>query len=335
MTDVKHTFHVQGMHCASCVFFLEETLPGNAGVREAKANLATCTVTLHGDLPDDRTAIADALNPLIAKNGYQLVHEPSASPTAATRDFLIAAPAAALVILGFVALQKLGIVNLVSNGDANYGTALLIGVIASLSTCLAVVGGLVLSVSANAAKNNATWKSQTLFHAGRLGGFFLLGGVIGSAGAVFQLGIVGTFVLSLLVGAVMLILGVNLLDVFPSLKKLQPKMPTAITRRTMRSTSSTHMLAPLLLGIGTFFLPCGFTQSMQVYTLSTGSFLSGALTMLFFALGTLPVLALLSFGALEIAHKPWKGIFFKAAGIVVIVLAIYNIWNALAVIGIN
>ncbi|MBP6911491.1 sulfite exporter TauE/SafE family protein [Patescibacteria group bacterium] len=48
------------------------------------------------------------------------------------------------------------------------------------------------------------------------------------------------------------------------------------------------------MGIGTFFLPCGFTQSMQVYTLSTGSFLAGGLTMLSFALGTLPMLLLLS-----------------------------------------
>lgn len=55
--------------------------------------------------------------------------------------------------------------------------------------------------------------------------------------------------------------------------------------------------------------------------------------MLAFALGTLPVLALLSFSAFEISHKPWKGTFFKAVGIVVVVMALFNIWNGLVTLG--
>jgi len=73
---------------------------------------------------------------------------------------------------------------------------------------------------------------------------------------------------------------------------------------------------------------------MQLYALSTGNFAQGSLTMFFFALGTLPMLALLSFGSLNIAHKPWKGIFFKTAGIIVIALALLNFSNALATVGI-
>ncbi len=29
---------------------------------------------------------------------------------------------------------------------------------------------------------------------------------------------------------------------------------------------------PIIVGVGTFFLPCGFTQSMQIAALSSGSF---------------------------------------------------------------
>lgn len=333
MATETQTFHVDGMHCASCVFYLEETLPGHGGVARAKADLRARSVTVTGDLPDDADALASTLTGVIAESGYRLVREkPSTKPN--YREFLVAVPAAATAIVGFVLLQRLGIVNLVSAGDVTYGTALLVGLIASVSTCLAVVGGLVLSLSANAAKRQARWSSQALFHVGRLGGFFLLGGAIGSAGTVFQLGLVGNVVLSLAVAVVMLILGINLLDAFPALARLQPKLPSHFARRAKRASESSHAFAPLLVGVGTFFLPCGFTQSMQVYTLSTGSFVSGALTMLFFALGTLPVLALLSFGALEISHKPWKGTFFKAAGIVVIVLALFNAWNALRALGI-
>ena len=91
---------------------------------------------------------------------------------------------------------------------------------------------------------------------------------------------------------------------------------------------------PLLIGIVTFFLPCGFTQSIQIYTLSTGNFITGAFTMLSFALGTFPVLALLSFSSLSIQKSSKSGIFFKTASLIVILFALFNIINALVVINI-
>jgi sulfite exporter TauE/SafE len=71
---------------------------------------------------------------------------------------------------------------------------------------------------------------------------------------------------------------------------------------------------------------------MQLYALSRALY-AGALTMLIFA-RTFPMLALLSFGSLNIAHKPWKGIFFKTAGIIVIALALLNLVNALVTAGV-
>jgi sulfite exporter TauE/SafE len=132
----------------------------------------------------------------------------------------------------------------------------------------------------------------------------------------------------------MFILGVNLLDVFHFTKKLQLSIPARFSKPLIQGGAHDYYLAPALIGIGTFFLPCGFTQSMQLYALSTGSFVQGAMTMFFFALGTFPVLALLSFSAFNIAHKPWKGIFFKTAGIIVIGLALLNLSNTLATAGI-
>jgi sulfite exporter TauE/SafE len=94
-----------------------------------------------------------------------------------------------------------------------------------------------------------------------------------------------------------------------------------------------HTFTPLLVGIATFFLPCGFTQSMQIHALTTGSFWTGGLTMFVFALGTLPVLALLSFSSLSIHNKASSGIFFKTAGLVVIFFALFNILNGLVAAG--
>ena len=56
--------------------------------------------------------------------------------------------------------------------------------------------------------------------------------------------------------------------------------------------------------------------------------------MLVFALGTFPVLALLSFTSLGIHDKVKSGIFFKTAGLVVIFFALFNLINSLVVIGV-
>ncbi|MBA3550992.1 sulfite exporter TauE/SafE family protein [Patescibacteria group bacterium] len=189
-------------------------------------------------------------------------------------------------------------------------------------------------MSANFAKEGDKVRPQVLFHVGRLIAFVILGGVIGAIGTAFQLGITGTFILGIIVGIIMLILGLNLLDVFPWAKKLQPTLPAFISNHVQGLKNVNHTLTPLLVGIVTFFLPCGFTQSMQIYTLTTGSFWAGAMTMGAFALGTLPVLAIMSFSTSRIHKKAQSGVFFKTAGLVVLFFAVFNIYNSLVAVGV-
>jgi plastocyanin domain-containing protein len=80
-------------------------------------------------------------------------------------------------------------------------------------------------------------------------------------------------------------------------------------------------------GALTFFLPCGFTQTMQLYAVSTGSFSQGALIMFLFAVGTAP--GLLGIGGLSSVFKGEKArVFFATAGLAVILLGAFNITNA-------
>jgi hypothetical protein len=154
------------------------------------------------------------------------------------KDLKVAFPIALIFIALFILLQKMGIVNLVNASSVGWGTAFIIGVIASLSTCMAVVGGLVLSVSVSFAKTGDKVKPQLLFHLGRLLSFFILGGVIGSIGSAFQLGANGTFLLGVIVGIIMLILGLNLLDLFHWSKKLTPTMPKFIAKHVFQLKES-------------------------------------------------------------------------------------------------
>ena len=328
-----YNFHITGMHCKSCIALTEGELLDVPEVTHASSSLKDHTVEVSGEF-GDRTPkeIAAFLSEPLRRHGYCL-HLEKQAHVIRWRDFLYAIPIAAGFIAFFILLQKLGLVNLAGDGEMTYTTAFIIGLVASVSTCMAVVGGLVLSLSASYAKEGASLRPQVIFHISRLIAFFVLGGVIGALGSMFQFGGTGTFILSFLVAIILLVLGLNLLDVFPWTKKLIPTLPRFFGKGVASLKGTTSWLTPALIGAATFFLPCGFTQSMQLYTLTTGSFFSGGITMFVFALGTLPVLALLSVSAHSI-KKMQTGIFYKTAGLVVIFFGLFNLMNSLVAAGI-
>ena len=331
--EKSYTFHVAGMHCNACVLMTESELQDVPSITKAKTSLAKHQVEVTGDFDDkEPQMIAEELSAVLAKHGYSLSIEKQAKKKN-WQEFRFAIPITVAFAVAFIALQKAGLVNLISGSSVSYGTAFTVGIVASLSTCMAVVGGLVLSMSATFAKEGDKIKPQLMFHGGRIVSFFLLGGVLGAVGSAVRLNDSATLVLGLLIGVVMLILGINLLDVFDWAKKLQPSTPKFLSKHALGVTRLNHTLTPMLVGIATFFLPCGFTQSMELYSLTTGNFLKGGLTMLAFALGTLSVLALISFSSFSVEKSKNRGVFFKTAGLIVILFALFNIVNALVAAG--
>lgn len=209
------------------------------------------------------------------------------------------------------------------------GSGFLLGLLASVSSCLAVVGGLVLSLSAKMAEEGRASRTVfALFHAGRLIGFVVLGGVLGAVGGVLRINDATVIGLNILAGIVMLLLGLSLTGI---LRGKSLKLPRSIFDRLHALESS--RVAPLVLGVATFFFPCGFTQAAQIAALASGSFQAGALLMGAFVLGTLPMLLALSFGTAAIAERFSTRYFFKAAGVVVLGFALYSLWSSMAALG--
>jgi sulfite exporter TauE/SafE/copper chaperone CopZ len=334
MRQKTYKFHIRGMHCKSCVLLTESELKEFPYISEVKASLKSSLVEVVGNFGDKTPEeVVSELSSVLHPHGYTLSVE-KLEKKINWGEFKIAIPITLVFVVLYIFLQKIGLVNLVHATKVSFGTAFAIGIVASLSSCMAVVGGLLLSMSASFAKEGQKFKPQMMFHLGRIISFFILGGVIGAIGSVFQLNTYGTFIIGLIITMVMLILGINLLDIFPWAKRFQIGMPKFLSRHAMGVSKLNHTLTPALVGITTFFLPCGFTQAMQLIALSTGNFMAGAWTMFAFALGTLPVLGLLSFSSFSISKNSKSGIFFKTAGLVVILFAIFNLINALVVINI-
>lgn len=325
-----YTFHVSGTHCASCKIFIEDSLNEQDIVRSARVDLKKEIVEVETDIEESAEELARILTSTIQSNGYTLSVEKS-TKTKEEGDVIWKALPIGLGFLAlFFLLQKSGILNLGLGGQTTPTASFIIGLIASVSSCLAIVGGLVLSLSAKVSQDNISdTKTFTLFHTGRIVSFALLGGVLGAVGGAIGINFTFTALLGILASVVMLLLGLNLVGVFAKNRVSLPSNLFNFFRKIEHKT-----LTPLILGFATFFLPCGFTQSMQVSALSSGSFVSGMLIMFAFALGTLPMLLLLSFGSASFAHSKYAPLFFKSAGVVVIGLGLFALLAGLAGLGI-
>jgi sulfite exporter TauE/SafE len=127
-----------------------------------------------------------------------------------------------------------------------------------------------------------------LYNLGRVASYTVVGGAVGALGSAVSLpgGFKGA--VQLVAGVFMLILGVNMLGLFPSLRRLNPRLPQIFSRGVDAKMDGSR--SPLYVGLLNGLMPCGPLQAMQLYALSAGSLTGGALSMLFFSLGTVPLM---------------------------------------------
>ncbi len=330
----KTTVNIKGMHCRSCELLLEDELSKVPGVRCVCADQERGQAELEHEDDIEQQYIESA----VQNAGYTLGKDDSPWISHKLEDYRSLGKMALLVfILGYIA-NKLGLFNIAISSASGYSSlpiVLLVGLTAGFSTCMALVGGLVLAASSRFAEKHPTATSlqkftpHLFFNLGRIVAFFVLGGLIGLLGSVFQLSTTILGALTIIVGGVMLLLGAQLIDISPRLNKFKFVLPKFIAKALgihTRKDEEYSNKGSFVSGALTFFLPCGFTQAMQLYAMSSGSPLTGALTMGTFALGTTP--GLLGVGGLtSIVKGAFAKHFFRFAGLVVILLALFNLAN--------
>lgn len=220
-----------------------------------------------------------------------------------------------------------------------FSSLILVGLAASFSSCLTLVGGLLLSISASWSMDHQTMKPlrrirpMISFNAGRVIGFFILGGLTGLLGSALSISIQVTGILQIILSLFMLWLGMKIVGILPK-KYCTFPLPHFFQEKLRTSTHLDHPLYPGILGAFTYFVPCGFTQSVQLLALASGNFTKGGIIMLAFALGTLPSLVGISAVSAYASGKTGK-IFFSIAGTISIFFGILTIQNGIALTGIQ
>lgn len=333
------------MHCASCEVMVERKFKTVPGIEKVNVNHVTGNATIYFSKAPQLKELQNA----VRENGYS-VSLPHVRPNIqqqtthrnTSKDYAEIGAAFLFVAALYLVLSQFDLIpkSLGISDNMSYGFVFLIGLVAAVSTCIAVTGGLLLAVAAKYNEQNPNlngyqkFKPHIYFNIGRVLSYTLLGGAVGALGSVLTISSRVTGLLTIFVSLIMLILGFQLLNLFPWLRRFQPKMPKFLAHRIHDMSDSNTKGAPFFLGALTFFLPCGFTQALQLYILSQGSFTVGAFTMLAFSLGTLP--ALVSLGAISSFVKgAFQRYFLRFAGVTVVMLGFFNINNGLTLTGTN
>lgn len=327
------TLRVGGMTCVNCQNKLETKLRDTAGIRNAKVSYGagTAEVTYDAGL-----ITPDGISAVIRRLGYQVL-------TGAWKPAQGAKRAAGLLIIIaslYLLLRQSGVLNLfvpgrLASAGMSYGMLFVVGLVTSVH-CVAMCGGINLSQciphSAEIAGKPgrfSTLRPTLLYNLGRVVSYTAVGFLVGGLGSAVAFSNTLQGVLKLAAGVFMVIMGINMLGIFPWLRRLSPRMPKLFAGKIAGRKSGG---GPLAVGLLNGLMPCGPLQAMQIYALSTGSPFSGAFSMFLFSLGTVPLM--LGLGALSSAlGKKFTRKAMTAGAVLVVALGLSMLSQGLGLSG--
>jgi len=351
----QKTYYITGMHCASCELLIEKKVLKLEGIEAADASTFNGTLVLSYR---KSTPEPEELTKMFVDDGYMFSYkkglEKKSKLFRKTREgisldravgtaYLKTGIKVLIVLVILWMIERSGIAQSVSiNDTSSLGLFFFFGLVAGLSSCAALIGGVLLSLSK---QGNESYSYDTpvstkimphiSFHAGRILAYIVFGGILGGIGSSIALDNVTAFAfVTIVVSLIMLLLGLQMAGVSWA-QKFQLRMPKFVTKK-VSETDGVGSRLPLLIGAGTILLPCGFTLAAQGVALTSGSAIRGALLMLYFVLGTMIPLLVIGFASISGTSSPRRAKAFSFyAGVVLVIFGMYNVNAQFNVLGWN
>lgn len=294
----KIRLQITGMTCVNCQNKIEKKLTSTKGVIRVKVSYNKASAEIEFD---EKKTSPEALTRVIQGLGYGVDQKKAGGP-----DLDKTMVTLAVIIWLYAFLQHTGILNLLAPSQLadtkmGYGMLFVIGLITSVH-CIAMCGGINLSQclpqkSQEAAQDTgklAAFRPALAYNMGRVVSYTAVGFVLGLVGFLIgggsEVGL-STFlqgILKILAGVFMVVMGINMLGLFPWLRKFTIRMPKFLAKKV--GERKAHATRPFIVGILNGFMPCGPLQSMWIVALASGNPFSGALSMFLFSLGTVPLM---------------------------------------------
>jgi len=295
----KRFFRIGGMTCAHCQNTIEKELKSIAGVQDATVNYNTGAAVV----TYDASIIGfDKISAAIESLGYQTLEEQGKTALQSTAVLRIVGTLviilALFILMRTFTTSKLAAAFPLAQEGMGYGMLLVIGLLTSVH-CIAMCGGINLSQTLRGNNEEVVGDvspsgfllPSILYNGGRLVSYTAVGVLVGALGSVISLS--GRFqgAVQLATGVFMVIMGINMLGLFPALRRFSPHLPKVFAKKIdERKTGRTLVQGPLVVGFLNGFMPCGPLQAMQLYALSTGSAVRGGISMFLFCAGTIPLM---------------------------------------------
>lgn len=209
------------------------------------------------------------------------------------------------------------------------------GFLTSLSHCMGMCGGFIMAYSVNLDQKNGTAAKRILphllYHSGRVLTYTLIGAIFGFLGqttknvlAVFHL----QDLLFIFAGIIMILLGLELLGLFPALRLDKLPLIRGYQKAVRRAIQKVNTKNIFFLGLVLGFIPCGPVYIAGTVAASSGSVFKGALIMAAFGIGTFPLLSVFGFSANLISLK-FRNIILKFTAVVVILFGAWTVYKGI------
>lgn len=173
----------------------------------------------------------------------------------------------------------------------------------------------------NSEKRNI--KKPILYNIGRVLSYTIIGGIAGLIGSVLSVNNIMMGLIILIASFIMLGMSLNMLGI------IKFKLPKLIKIKGKQKSTNAF-----LLGILNGFMPCGPLQAMQIYALSTGNVIKGALSMFLFGVGTVPLMLFMGI-IINFVKGKGKILINKIASVLILILSLVMFNRGLLILDID
>lgn len=298
---------IDGIHCVNCENTIKYALLSDKKIKRVSFDGFIAIVTCENNTKEndlikvindlgyytDKDNISDDINDL--KNNIKL------------KEFIIIL--VGIIFICFLLYKVFGynIFNMIPTIDISvtYGMLFTTGLLTSIH-CISMCGSINLVATVNN-DNKRSIKRPLLYNIGRIISYTIIGGLVGLVGKIISFNNIVNGIIIILASMVMLLMSLTMLNVIKVKFKF---IKYKVSNRN-----------PFIIGLLNGLMPCGPLQAMQIYALSTGSVLKGALSMLLFGLGTVTLMLVTGVIFSSLKGKT-KILINKIASVLILILSI-------------
>ena len=328
-------FNIEGMTCSHCEHTIDNALKKEPGIIKAATYLKEKSAIVEFN----NAVISESrIKKLIESEGYKVTgitdHDQAWESKKRTKEFYQISGTAIILLGAYFLIDRTIGFNFIPQvkSTMGFGMVFVIGLLTSIH-CVAMCGGINISQNVNGKKA----LNGFLYNGGRVVSYTIMGGIVGALGSVFNFSPAIKSMIALAAGAMMVIVGLKMMGIFTFLKNINLPFHNLLAKIAPKRKLSvlpvkSHAFGPLIVGLLSGLMPCAPLQAMELYALGTGSALSGALSLAFFSLGTVPLMFGLSTIASLFSRK-FSSSLMRVSAVIVIFLGLIMVNRGLSYSG--